>query len=137
MFKKIWNWVWDVDGARTTSVLSTSITGVPLFELSTKGFGSWRLSQTNAGLQGAHVSIIITQLGANQEMIKNLLRGEYDHCLSQRQKDSLLEVIRERVAEKGWYMATVRNAQGTLDFVRVPWEYTDLEEIKQLLAENE
>lgn len=33
-------------------------------------------------------------------------------------------------------MATVRNAQGTLDFVRVPWEYIDLEEIKQLLAEK-
>lgn len=134
MLKKIWDWIWDIDSVRSDIVIETSISGKPLLKFRSSLSG-WSMSNTDEGLQGAHISITITQLGNNVSTIKALLRGEYQNYLSYQQYNRLVMAIEHRIADGGYYLSSARNAAGTLDFVRVYWDTEDREEIIALMQE--
>lgn len=135
MFKRLWNWIWDIDGARTTDVISRSVSGFPLVVLERSAYG-WSLDQTAQGLQGAHLAICITQLGENVEVIQKLLRREYDDYFSDDDYKRLVQMVFRRLNDGGYYISTERNESGSLDLVRVPWKEEDKEMIRNLLASH-
>lgn len=135
MFKTLWNWIWDIDGARTTDVISRSVSGFPLVVLERSAYG-WSLNQTPQGLQGAHLAICITQLGENVEVIKKFLRKEYDDYFSEEDYKRLAQMVFRRLNDGGYYISTERNKNGSLDLVRVPWKEEDKETIRNLLASH-
>ncbi len=135
MFKTLWNWIWDIDGARTTDVISRSVSGFPLVVLERSAYG-WSLSRTPQGLQGAHLAICITQLGENVEVIKKFLRKEYDDYFSEEDYKRLAQMVFRRLNDGGYYISTERNKTGSLDLVRVPWKEEDKKMIRNLLASH-
>lgn len=135
MIKRLWDWIWDIDGVRTEDVFCRSITGKPLVKCRSSLSG-WSMWHTTEGLRGAQISINITQLGNNVEAIKGLLCGEFDDFLSKDHYNNLITKISQRIDDGGYYLTTKRNNTGNLDFVRVYWSQQDKEEIKRLLENS-
>lgn len=133
MFKRLWNWIWDVDEVRTTQRLSTSVSGLPLLTFRSSLSG-WSITNTKEGLQGAVIAVTITQLGNNVETIKSLLRREYDNYLTEEDYIRLVACVEKRLEDGGYYLDTERNRAGHLDFIRIPWSKEDKEIITKLLA---
>lgn len=132
VLKSIWNYIFDIDGARTESTISKSITGKPLTKCKSDMYG-WSIWNTDEGIYSGLISVTITQFGNNVDIIKNLLLGELDDYVTSEQKVRYILKIQELISEGGSYLTTVRNYEGNLDFVRVPWEESDLNEIKSLM----
>lgn len=135
MLKRLWNWIWDIDETRKEEVVKRSVSGEPLLIFKRGLYNNWGLIQTNNGLHGAMISVRITQIGDNVEVIKSLLRREYDDYLSQESYGKLIEEIKRRLAKGGYYYDSKRNSQGTLDIITVRWSEEDKQEILALLNE--
>lgn len=137
MFKKIFKWLSTL-GEPRNDTLSRSLTGEPLTMVTLGGWGSkgFSVKQTDVGVQGSLVSWKISQVGDNRQPSIDLLKGEYDYCLTKNTKNHLIEVIRDRLErEGGYYFETKRNAHGTLDFKKVYWDTKTVQRIEKLLEE--
>lgn len=132
MFKTLWNWIWDIDDVRSKDILKTSISGKALVEFRSS-FGGWSLRQTDHGVKGSYICTTVSQIGNNIETIKQVLRREYDDYLSPDDYNELARVIRDRLSDGGYYLDTLRNKQGTVDFIRAYWSAEDKKEIQQLI----
>lgn len=131
--KKFINWVLDVDGSRSDTVLRRSITGEPTLCMSCYG-SIWT---TDIGLQGSFLSVMLSQFGSDVPSIKKILKNEYDYCLSHEDKVKLINIIRERTSKGGEWLDTKRKKDGSLYFVKSYWKEEDLEEIRSLLQQHE
>ena len=132
ILNKLFKYIFDVDGVRTESTISKSITGKPLMKCKSGMYG-WSIWNTDEGVYSGLIAVTITQFGNNVDIIKKLLLGELDDYVTSEQKIRYTLNIQELIAEGGSYLTTVRNREGSLDFVRVPWEESDLNEIKNLM----
>ncbi|BDU12118.1 hypothetical protein [Escherichia phage phiWec179] len=137
MFKKILKWFSTLSEPRSDT-LNRSLTGEALLVVTLGSWGAkgFAVKQTDVGIQGSLVNWKISQVGDNRQPSIDLLKGEYDYCLTQIGKDHLIEVIRDRLErEGGYYFETKRNAHGTLDFNKVYWDTKTVQRIEKLLEE--
>lgn len=134
MFKRLFNWIFDIDEVKTTAVLSRSVSGIPLLTFRSS-WSRWSVTTTDAGIKGSHIAITITQLGENVEKIKQVLRREHDDCLSAENYEHLVLKIEQRIADGGYYWETKRNREGHLHFYKVMWTDPEMKEIAKLLEE--
>lgn len=139
MFKKILKWLSTLNEPRNDT-LNRSLTGEPLTVVTLGGWGSkgFAVKQTDVGIQGSLVHWKISQVGDNRQASINLLRGEYDYCLTKKSKDHLVSVICDRLEHGGgYYFESQRNVQGTLDFKKVYWDTKTTETVKRLLGADD
>lgn len=123
-------------GEPKTSGMQRSITGEYLMTVTFGSCGGFSIKQTQAGLKGSTVHWKISQIGDNRQASIDLLKGEYDHCLTPAGKESLIDVIVDRMGVGGYYLDTQRNKQGTLDIIRVYWDEETYITVKQLIEER-
>ena len=133
IYNKAFDWILDIDGCRTTVILKKSITGEPLL-ISGNGY---LYKQTSAGLNGSLISVEVDQFGGSVSTVVNLLKGEYDYCLTREGKNSLVNKVRDRVSQGGKYLTTKRSSKGALDFIDKYWSREDLEQVKTLLLSGQ
>lgn len=125
---KLFKWLFDIDECRSTQVYKRAIDGTPLVK-----FDKDSIFNTEEGLRGSIVYHNIIMFGDNVGLIKGVLHGSFDSCLTKSSKDALIKNISDRLASGGKCTITRKNSHGTLDFIQQNWQDVDLEEIKILL----
>lgn len=128
---KLFRWLFDIEECRSTQVYKRSIDGTPLVK-----FDKDSIFNTEEGIRGAIVYHNIIMFGNNVELIKGVICGDFDNCLTKVSKNDLIENISDRLAFGGKCIISRRNSRGTLDFIGQKWQDVDLEEIKMLLEEH-
>lgn len=128
---KLFKWLFDIEECRSTQVYKRAIDGTPLVK-----FDKDSIFNTEEGIRGAIVYHNILMFGYNVELIKGVICGDFDSCLTKSSKDKLIKNISDRLASGGKCTITRKNSRGTLDFIGQKWQDVDLEEIKMLLEKH-
>lgn len=125
---KFFDWILDVDNCRSHPALLSSMTGEVLIRSTGgRGFYTTEVGRNRAGV--AHGMM----LGNNAQICKHILKGEFDFCLTTKDKSSYVSEIREAVKLGGQYRDVKRDKHGHLYFPKGYWSKSDLGEISNLL----
>lgn len=125
---KFFDWILDVDNCRSHPALLSSMTGEVLIRSTgRRGFYTTEVGRNRAGV--AHAMM----LGNNAQICQQILKGEFDFCLTTKDKSNYVSDIREAVALGGQYRDVKRDKHGHLYFPKGYWCKSDLIEISEIL----
>lgn len=127
---KILDWFLDRDNCRSHPALLSSMTGEVLVR-STRGRGFYT---TEVGRRRAGVAHAM-MLGNNAQVCKDLLKGEFDYCLTKSDKEFYIKDIQKAVELGGESRDVQRDSDGHLYFPKAYWSKSDLRQISNLLQE--
>lgn len=112
-------WCFNVDEIRTTTVISRAIDGTALATFDEGGpLRSWALKSTNSGVQGAFVvNTIAMKFSSSKPHAMAALSGKLDHCLTQDSKDRINQIVKDILAQDGYYGSYETVSKNKIDIV--------------------
>lgn len=120
---KFIDWLLDRDNCRSHPPLKTSITG----EVLVRSTGGRGLYTTAIGMQGINLSRNM-MLGNNFNPCLGILRGDYDHCITPKEKGYYISDIKN-ICDSGGIYRDVKHVDGHLEFIKCKWSQSELKEV--------
>lgn len=116
----ILKWCFDVDEARTKHVVSTAIDGTPLTIFYDRtSYRGWSMQNTDEGIYGAMiVASASMKFSSCKTQVMGALSGKLDHCLTQKGKDRINDIVKEILANGGQYSAFEQVAKNKVEIVQ-------------------
>ena len=112
-------WCFDVDEVRTKHVISSAIDGTPLTIFYDRtSYRGWSIQNTKEGIYGAMiVASCSMKFSSCKTQAMAALSGKLDHCLTQKDKDSINETVKKILAKGGRYSTFEQVAKNKVEVV--------------------
>lgn len=112
-------WCFNVDEVRTKHIINKAIDGTPLtiFYDRANGHG-WSIQSTDEGIYGAMITASASmKFSSCKPQVMAALSGKLDHCLTQKGKDEINEVVKKILANDGVYNGFEQVAKNKVEVV--------------------
>lgn len=116
---RLLKWCFDVDEVRTKHVISSAIDGTPLTIFYDRtSYRGWSIQSTDEGIYGSMiVASASMKFSACKSQVMGALSGKLDHCLTQKSKDEINEIVKKILANGGRYSCFEQVAKNKVEIV--------------------